>query len=138
MGRQKVARDGSEWSLFTHLKEEMGGDEALTVSEGKHLLGVRTQRTRGSPVSAAAVLPCPEGCPQLQGQEARGLGQPRFPSCPAVVPCSLQPRAPADYSSTQLTEPSLVRGPCGGPCVLEDWERGEEGGFWRPRLSQGY
>ena len=31
--------DGSEWSLFTLLKEEMGGGEALVVSEGKHPLG---------------------------------------------------------------------------------------------------
>ena len=137
MGRQKVARDGSEWSLFTHVKEEMGGGEALAVLEGKHPLGVHTLRTRRCPVSAAVVSRRPE-----DRRRARS-GSPAFLlALLSFLPCSrtLQPSAARSRrpAGTQPAEPSLVRGHCGGPCVLEDWERGEEGGFWRPRLSQGY
>ena len=72
----------------------MGGGEALAVSEDKHPLGVRTLRTRHSRVSAAAVSPRPEGCPQLLGQEARCLS-PSFllalQSCPAAFGRGLPP-----------------------------------------------
>ncbi|XP_019814853.2 GTPase IMAP family member 5-like isoform X2 [Bos indicus] len=102
----------------------MGGGEALVVSEGKHPLGVRTLRTRRSPVSAAAVSPCPEGCPQLRGQEARALGQCRFPSSPAVVPCSLRPRAPADppASSPQSRAWASFQPNCFSLCPDHGWQ----------------
>lgn len=92
---------------FTHLKEEMGGGEALMVLEGKHPLVCTRSRCR--------VFRRRSFCPAWR------TGGGRAPAALlSFLPCSQSPAASAARPGRPAVapspaEPSLVRGRCGVP-----------------------